>query len=151
LIHRNPTGSLWLTDTGYVTDLSTNIGGVKTKGVDFTANYSHDIGKLGSLSLGIIGTYLKSLTTDNGLSTPYNCAGYFGKQCGTPNPKWRGKARLTYASPDGVGLSVQWRYFGPVDVVVQQPYQRSELFRSCLDVPCRRQVHSPFGREQRAR
>lgn len=116
LIHRNPTGSLWLTDTGYVTDLSTNIGGVKTKGVDFTANYSHDIGKLGSLSLGIIGTYLKSLTTDNGLSAPYNCAGYFGKQCGTPNPKWRGKARLTYASPDGVGLSVQWRYFGAVDV-----------------------------------
>jgi iron complex outermembrane receptor protein len=116
LIHRNAAGSLWLTNDGYVSDLSTNIGSVKTRGVDFNASYSHEIGSLGSLGFSVVGTYLRNLTTDNGISQPYNCAGYFGAQCGIPNPKWRGKARVSYTSPMGIGLSAQWRYFGKVDV-----------------------------------
>jgi outer membrane receptor protein involved in Fe transport len=62
------------------------------------------------------GTWLDRLTTDNGVSTPYDCAGLYGLQCGIPSPEWRHKARLTWTSPQGYGLSLQWRYFSAVDV-----------------------------------
>ena len=116
LIHRNPAGSLWLTPDGYVQDLPANIGSFSTKGVDFNAAYSMQVGALGNLALSTVGTYLKSLRTDNGLTQAYNCATYYGLTCGTPNPRWRAKTRATFTLPDGVGFSAQWRYFGPVYV-----------------------------------
>ena len=122
LIHRNPvSGSLWLTPDGFITDLQQNIGSIRTKGIDVNANYSHEIGSLGSLSFAFNGTYLDEFKINNGLSPTYDCAGYYGTTCsnGTgvpsaPNPRWRHKARLSYTSPIGVGLSLQWRYFGSV-------------------------------------
>jgi outer membrane receptor protein involved in Fe transport len=45
----------------------------------------------------------------------YDCAGLFGSQCGTPNPEWRHKARVSFTTPEGIGLSGQWRYFSGVD------------------------------------
>jgi len=125
LIHRNPVnGSLWLTPDGFITDLSQNIGGVRTKGVDIAATYSHEIGNLGSLSLAFNGTYLDKFTVDNGLSTPYDCAGLYGSTCSTgqggtpaaPNAKWRHKARASFNLNNGIGVSLQWRHFGPVHV-----------------------------------
>src|SRR5690606_24055533 len=49
------------------------------------------------------------------VSTPYDCAGFYGNQCGTPNPEWRHKLRLSWTSPSGIRLSAQWRYFRGVD------------------------------------
>jgi iron complex outermembrane recepter protein len=124
LIKRNPVnGSIWLTSDGYVADLPTNIGGLRTKGIDFNASYGTEIGKLGSLSLSMVGTYLDSFMVDNGLTTPYDCVGLYGPTCsvrtGTPSapsPKWRHKARVSWAMPNGFGLSLQWRYFGAVSL-----------------------------------
>lgn len=124
LIHRNPiTGSLWLTPDGYIEDLQHNIGGVKTKGVDFNSTYSIEAGNLGSLSFSLIGTLLTDYTVDNGLSTPYDCLGLYGATCSglsttpsAPTPKWRHNARVTLTRPNGFGASLQWRYFGPVKV-----------------------------------
>lgn len=116
LIHRDPTGSLWRSPDGYVQDFPTNIGSLRTKGVDVNASYTREIGDIGSLSASVVGTWLDKLTTDNGVSTPYDCAGYYGLTCGTPNPTWRHKARLTYTSPSGIGVSVQWRYFSSVKI-----------------------------------
>jgi outer membrane receptor protein involved in Fe transport len=122
LIHRNPVnGSLWLTSDGFVTDLPTNIGSLQTRGIDINASYATEIGKLGNFSFSLVGTYLNSFKVDNGLTEIYDCVGLYGPTCsnrlGTPSapsPKWRHKFRVSYAAPSGIGLSFQWRYFGPV-------------------------------------
>ncbi|HYI64486.1 MAG TPA: TonB-dependent receptor [Allosphingosinicella sp.] len=115
-VQRDQFGSLWRTGAGFVRDLQQNIGSFRTRGIDVGLSYSHEIGGMGNVSLNVVGTWLDRLITDNGVSTPYDCAGFYGPICGIPSPEWRHKARLTYRHPDGIGLSVQWRYFGGVDV-----------------------------------
>lgn len=127
LINRNPVnGSLWLTPDGYITNLQQNIGGVRTKGIDVGASYSYEIGETGTLGLNFQGTYLDKFYVDNGLSEPYDCAGYYGSTCSAggvpsaPNPRWRHKARASFDMPNGLGFSLQWRYIGPVKVDFSQ-------------------------------
>jgi len=55
------------------------------------------------------------------VSEPYDCVGFFGSQCGTPNPEWRHTARVSWSHPDGYGLSVRWRYFSGVDLDLTSP------------------------------
>ncbi len=121
LIHRNAAGSLWLTSDGFVQNLPTNIGGVQTKGWDFNFNYALEVGKMGRVSASLVGTALTSYKVDNGLTALYDCAGYYGPTCGVPQPKWRHKARLTWAMPNGITLSGQWRFYGGVDVEYKNP------------------------------
>lgn len=116
LIDRNPAGSLWLTSDGFVRDLPTNVGGFRTRGIEFNGNYSREVGGLGTMSLNFVGTMLDKYEIDNGLTEVYNCAGYYGPTCGGPAPKWRHKLRLSMNTKMGIGISAQWRYFGPVDV-----------------------------------
>ena len=119
LIHRNAAGSLWLTSDGFVRDLPQNVGGVRTRGLEFNGNYSHELGGLGRMSLNFVGTRLDKYEVDNGLTQIYNCAGFFGPTCGGPAPKWRHKLRASLNTKMGIGLSAQWRYFGPVQVEYQ--------------------------------
>ena len=113
-VNRDAGGSLWLTSNGFVSDLPTNIGSLQTRGFEFNSSYSHRLGGLGSLSASLVGTWLKKFKTDNGLTEPYDCVGYYGSTCGTPAPKWRHKTRVSLNTPQGIGLSVQWRYIGKV-------------------------------------
>jgi iron complex outermembrane receptor protein len=117
LIHRDATGSLWRSANGYIEDLNRNIGSVKTRGIDVGLNYSTRLGA-NSLSFSLQGTYLDKFQTDTGIPgvAAYDCAGYYGLVCGTPAPKWRHKARLTYNMENGFGLSLAWRYFGDVEL-----------------------------------
>ena len=122
LIKRNPvTGSLFLGADGFVIDLNRNIGSVQTRGIEINSSYSHKLGGLGSISASLVGTYLDKFVTDNGLTEKYDCVGYYGATCGGPSPKWRHKARLTLQTPFGLGVSGQWRYFGPVNVDYKNP------------------------------
>lgn len=121
LINRNAAGSLWLSSDGYVIDLQTNVGGVQTRGLEFSGNYAREIGGLGTVSLNFIGTKLDKYEVDNGLTPLYNCAGYYGTTCGGPLPKWRHKLRATLATKMGLGFSAQWRYFGPVSIDYANP------------------------------
>lgn len=125
LVHRDASGSLWRTADGYVEDKDLNIGGFSTSGVDVNVNYSIEIGSLGGLTFNGVATWLDSLETDNGISEPYDCAGYYGPTCATNssgvNPEWRGKLRMGYNHPSGAGFSLQWRYFGAVDVENKNP------------------------------
>ena len=114
LINRDQFGSLWRTPNGFIIDTNQNLGSVKTQGIDVGASYAQDVGKFGSLGFNLAGTYLDKFKTDNGVSDPYDCAGRFGLQCGTPAPKWRHRASMTYTSPIGVSLTGRWRYFGVV-------------------------------------
>ena len=120
-ITRNPgTGQLWI-GAGNVEDLNTNIGGLTTSGYDINANYSFDIGSMGGLSFQLIGTLLEELITDPGAATgvaPYDCVGFFSTVCGTPNPEWRHRFRVSWETPWDLELSGTWRYYGEVDRVV---------------------------------
>lgn len=121
LVNRDPSGSLWLTSSGYVIDINHNVGGVKTRGIEFNTNYSTEIGSSGRLSLGFVGTLLDNYVVDNGLTEKYDCAGYYGPTCGTPLPKWRHKARVTYTMSDGIGVSLQWRHLSSAKVEFANP------------------------------
>ena len=114
LINRDQFGSLFRTNNGFVVDTNLNAGGLSTRGIDVAASYSRSIGGLGSLGLSVVGTWLDQLITDPTGDPKYDCVGYYGAQCGTPNPEFRGKVRLTYTSPIGIGLSGQWRFFDSV-------------------------------------
>jgi outer membrane receptor protein involved in Fe transport len=121
LVHRNAAQSIWLTSDGFITDTPNNEGRIRTDGFDFNMSYSHRFGGLGGLSASFNGTLLKHYKVDNGLTPEYDCLGLYGPVCSSavvasssPIPKWRHKARVTWDSPFGLGLSVQWRYMGKV-------------------------------------
>lgn len=116
LVNRDASGSLWRTSGGFVSDLSQNIGGLSTAGVDVAANYNREIGSAGRLSLSFVGTWLDKLVTDTGVAAAgsFDCVGLYGNVCGTPNPKWRHQARIGFDMPSGLGASVRWRYFDSV-------------------------------------
>ena len=121
LINRDQFGSLWRTPAGFVSDLTQNIGGLGTSGVDIGVSYSYPIGGWGSLGFQFNGTWLDKLTFDTGLDVPsipstYDCVGLYGNICLVPSPEWRHTARLSWNHPDGYGLSVRWRYLGHVEL-----------------------------------
>jgi iron complex outermembrane recepter protein len=122
LVHRNILGQIYA--GGFVSSTTTNTGALDTKGFDFEANYNTDMADwgfkgAGSLSFNMIGTLLNKLSTTPvpvpGIAPAYDCAGLYGGNCGTPNPRWRHKLRVTWSSPWDVDLSVEWRYVGKVD------------------------------------
>ncbi len=120
LVHRDSSGSLWRSAAGFVFDQPKNIGAFSTRGIDVGASYAMNIGGLGGLSFSMNGTWLDRIVVNSGISAPYNCAGYYGSVCSGggaftgPNPKWRHKARITWNAPDGIGVSLAWRYFSAV-------------------------------------
>ena len=121
LINRDAAGSIWLSSGGFVVDLPSNSGRIRTDGFDFTANYSHRFGGMGNLSFSFLGTALKHYKVLNGIAPEYDCAGYYGTVCSgltvassAAMPKWRSKFRTTWASPWGLGLSLNWRMVGKV-------------------------------------
>ena len=128
LIHRAPgNGSLWLSPAGFVELTNVNIGGLRTKGIDVNGSYSRRLGGLGTFNISMVGTWLKDLKVNTGLvpggglDGKYDCAGFFGNTCGTPNPEWRHKLRVGFTLPNGLGISGQWRYFSKVDLDVISP------------------------------
>jgi outer membrane receptor protein involved in Fe transport len=121
LVRRDAASSIWLTPGGFVVDTPNNVGSVQTKGIEINGSYSYPVG-FGNVSLNFNGTYLDEYKVDNGITSPYNCAGYYGPTCsvggttdsGAPLPKWRHKARLSLTTDSKIGVSLQWRYIGKV-------------------------------------
>jgi outer membrane receptor protein involved in Fe transport len=119
-IHRGPDGSL-LQGHGHVDDRQANIGGLKVRGIDGSADYSVQLGRLGSATLNFRGAYVLRWIVDNGgLSTPYDCAGLFGAPCGM-QPRWKHSARATWDTLHGISLSFQWRHLGGVKLAALDP------------------------------
>jgi outer membrane receptor protein involved in Fe transport len=114
LIHRAPNGSLFLTQNGFIdlTNINQHNVGLQTRGVDLNGTYSHRLGGLGTLNLSFVGTRLLKLENPH---FGFDCAGFFSDICGNPNPKWRHKARASLTMPNGIGVSLAWRYFSGVD------------------------------------
>jgi outer membrane receptor protein involved in Fe transport len=119
-IHRDPSGSLWHAD-GYVDDRLANIGGLKVRGIDGSADYSVKLGRYGSASFEFRGAYVLRWIVDNGgLSEPYDCAGLFGAPC-SMQPRWKHSARATWNAPHAITLSLQWRHIGGVRLAALDP------------------------------
>jgi outer membrane receptor protein involved in Fe transport len=128
-ILRNPgTGQLWI-GAGRVEDLNTNIGSLKTTGVDVNASYRFDLSDLdlegaGGLRLELIGTYLQELLVDPGAASgaePFDCAGKHSGRCNTGtlgnpvNPEWRHRFRATWQTAWDTDIHVTWRHYGEVE------------------------------------
>ena len=119
-VHRDPNGSLWL-GNGFVDDRLVNLGGIRTRGIDGSADYAVGLAGLGSASFGFRGSYVLDWIVDNGgLSTPYDCAGLFGEPCGI-QPRWKHTARATWDAPHGISLSLQWRHMSSVKLAALDP------------------------------
>ena len=123
LIHRAPTtGSLFLGTAGYVTETTANLGSLQTSGIDVSSDYRvripdfYVVHNAGNLAFNVVATYLNSLTTENlpGSGSKYNCSGFYGPVCGTPNPKIRGEFRATWETPVNLLLSAHVRYVDSV-------------------------------------
>ena len=122
-IHRNAAGLLWVANaSGWVTDLNTNIGGIRTSGVDFSVLYQFDLADAGLQDAGVLGlslqgTWLNKLTTDTGVGVTFACTGLFGtgSNCGVPNPAWRHVFRVNWEAPwYDLVVTGTWRFFGGV-------------------------------------
>ncbi|HTK80041.1 MAG TPA: TonB-dependent receptor [Rhizomicrobium sp.] len=132
LIHRGDAEQIFGTGpgAGFISDLTTNTGQIKTDGMDFEANYTTDLsnwglGDNGGLSFNFLGTWtnryvitpIPQETVTAALIPPPtsgDCAGLFGIFCGTPIPAWRHKFRATWTSPWDFDVSVQWRHMSGV-------------------------------------
>jgi iron complex outermembrane recepter protein len=116
LIHRGPSGSLWLSTANFVQATNVNIGTVSTKGIDVAGRYRLEMGpKLGKLDFALSGTYTKDfLTQPLPAGASYDCAGFWGTTCGAPLPLWRHVLNSTWATPwAGLDFTVRWRFIGP--------------------------------------
>jgi iron complex outermembrane receptor protein len=136
LINRDNLGSLWishstLAEGGFITLTNLNIGGERTKGIDLNATYTRRLGGIGTFNASFVGTWLDELSFDTGVpgtggvDGKFDCVGFYGGTCGTPNPEWRHKFRVGLTMPSGVGVSAQWRYFSAV---------KNDLLSSDLDL-----------------
>ena len=116
-IHRDPNGSLFRTQAGFITDTNVNFGSLTTRGVDAKINYRQPLADFGSLIFNLEGTRLINLGTQPLTGGPaYDCAGYFGTTCGAPNAKWRHVFNTTWATPwSGFDLTARWRFLSGTD------------------------------------
>ena len=119
-IHRDQNGSLWM-GGGHVDNRQANLGSLRVRGIDGSADYSASLGRLGAANFNFRGSYVLRWVVDNGgLSTPYDCTGLFGEPCGT-QPRWKHSARVTWDTPQGISLSLQWRHVDGVKLAALDP------------------------------
>jgi outer membrane receptor protein involved in Fe transport len=139
LIHRGPTGSLWVSTADYVQATELNIGTVSTKGVDLAAHYRLDAGAAGKFSFSLADTYTKDfLTQPLPTGGSFDCAGYWGATCGAPLPHIRQVLTVNWALPvPGLDLTVKWRFIGPskVDSESQDPQLAEPYYLSTAQIP----------------
>ena len=140
LIHRGPTGSLWLSPTSnYVQTTDLNIGSVQTKGFDFTSHYRLDAGPAGKFTFNEIATYTLHFDTQPITGGPsYDCAGYWGATCEAPLPHLRSVLTTNWATPlPGFDFTVKWRFIGPskVDSESQNPQLAGPFYTATAQIP----------------
>jgi iron complex outermembrane recepter protein len=109
LIHRDRFGTLWLTPDGYTTATNQNIGTRKARGLDASASYNLNLGGQGFIAFSMLGSSMLVNRTTTPLVN-YDCAGYYGSQCGIPSPKWRHRVRATWNTKFNATFSLNWRY-----------------------------------------
>lgn len=109
------TGLLFLGD-GFVDVRNTNIGAIKTSGVDFSADYVQPVGRFGDLEFGLVGTYVDSWQWQElPGQVPFECAGsYLNGPCFRPRPELATNLRTTWVTPWDASISLLWRYMSEI-------------------------------------
>lgn len=108
-INRDANGTLFQGTNGFIVDTNVNAGTLTTQGIETSAGYTYRSDSIGTIGLSFNGTYVDKLTSDKA-GAKFDCAGLYGAQCGYPMSKWRHQARISLTTPNGIGLSGNWRY-----------------------------------------
>jgi len=159
LVHRSGSGGIYGGPGNYVKDISVNLPYIKTKGVDFEANYTTSFDDwgvealqgYGGVSARFLGTWLNQWSeSPEAVSVPnyFNCAGKYGAICGSTQgtggvlPRWRHSLRLTWTTPWDVDFSLNWRHISAVglDLNSTNPLLNSVLTGYCASYgisPCK--------------
>ena len=114
-VNRDPgTGFLDLGD-GYVDVRNTNIGAIRTRGVDVVADYVVALGA-SDLQFNLIGTWLDSWEIQElPGEAPFECAGtYNSGSCSRPRPELATNLRTTWITPWDASISLLWRYYSDI-------------------------------------
>jgi len=115
-------GSLWLSPSGYVQNLTINTGSLSTSGVEVNGDYRTTFGSGWKARWQFVGVYLdKFISQPVTRGDSYNCAGYYGLTCGNPNPHYRFNTNVKISTPDDFGLTLRWRYLSGVTVDTLSP------------------------------
>lgn len=135
-IHRSSIGTLDGGADNFIATPNTNIGGFRTRGVDFHSDYRlrlRDVGLAngGTLLFAYAATWLTEFKTDPGPGVhQFDCAGLFGATCSAGsanptgvNPRYRHTFRTTWVAPIGLTLSANWRWIGGSKLDTNQPDQ----------------------------
>jgi outer membrane receptor protein involved in Fe transport len=133
-------GSLWISPSGYISDLTYNLGSQRANGVDLTSAYRFDLGHAGKLNLDFIGSYVLKFATEPvpGLGS-YDCAGFYGPTCGVPEPRWKHKLRGTWTTPlAGLDVFTAWRR---INGVALENTSSNPLLAAGLGLPANPGVH----------
>ncbi|RLQ22161.1 TonB-dependent receptor [Seongchinamella sediminis] len=119
-VKRGRAGDLWIGSnvetSGNVVALNDNLAVEEVEGWDVIADYSLDIGDMGTLSfsntLSVITKWdeaeLKGAPTTD-------CKGNWNSSCGYPTPETRNNLRVTWLTPWNVTGSAMWRYISEVE------------------------------------
>jgi iron complex outermembrane recepter protein len=119
-IFRNPDTGSFDGEAFGLPALSSNLGRLKTDGLDVNLTYSTD---LGFAKLGVAGNFnytFRSQFQATPTSVNRECVGYFSPNCsftGSIQPKWQSSVRTTLGF-DSFDLSLLWRH---IDSVIQEP------------------------------
>jgi outer membrane receptor protein involved in Fe transport len=118
-IHRAPGTGILFGTSGYIDAGEVNAGSLHETGLDFEANYAKDLAdfgldNFGKVKVNFTGTYTMKYVFPYLLGGNYDCAGLYGTTCGSPEPEWRHKMRLTWESPYDADFSVLWRHISGV-------------------------------------
>ena len=111
-VNRDPaTALLWLGE-GYILAPKTNIGFIKTAGVDIVGSYGFGIGNVGDLDFNLIGTYVDKWDFQELPGAPIeSCVGiYVSLLCWGARPEWASNLRTTWTTPWDASVSLLWRY-----------------------------------------
>jgi len=96
---------------------SSNLGSLKTDGIDLSVNYKRDIG-FAKLSMAMNGNWTNTSTFQ---ATPSSlnreCTGYISANCGSLQPKLQWSLRTTLGF-EKIDVSLLWRH---IDSFVQEP------------------------------
>lgn len=135
IIRRNPaTGNLFgesLTTPGLFLGLS-NLGVLKTDGVDFTLNYDRDIG-FAKLSLALNGNWTGSSKFQASPSSlNRECTGFYSINCPSIQPEWQFSQRTTL-SFKSFDVSLLWRY---IDGVSYEPAAYADDLAAAIGFGC---------------
>ena len=121
-IRRNPgSGTLFgsVATTFGIPQVLSNLGQIQTDGIDLVANYSTPLTDSANLTLNFAGNWTNSNTFDADTTDPNNiifeCAGFFGTNCGSIIPEFSFSQRTTVGFDD-VDISLLWRYIDEVNL-----------------------------------